>query len=294
MLRTHRLTPYLYCLPAAALLALVFAVPLVKLADLSLHLAQAGQTFGGVTLDNFRFAWDDPTFQEAVKHSAILLLAVPILLVLAIVFAALLHEQVRGWRIYRSALFVPYVIAVPVFGTVAAYMFQLDGAINALLHRLGLGSLAIDWLGSERYALMTVVIVIVWREVGFGIVLFLARMMSLDEAPLEAARLDGAGWWARLRHVIVPDLRGTIEFYVVFAAITMVAWVFAYVFTLTQGGPGTASTVLELYIYNTAFSGGSNTGIASAVSAMLLLATTVLIALLFVVRARSEREEGVA
>src|SRR5262249_7712810 len=149
MLRTHRLTPYLYCLPAAALIALVFAVPLVKLGELSLHLAQAGQTFGGVTFDNFRFAWEDPTFQDALRHSAILLVAVPLLLVISILVAVVLHEQARGWRFYRSVLFVPYVIAVPVFGTVASYMFQLDGAINALLNKLGLGALAIDWLGSE-------------------------------------------------------------------------------------------------------------------------------------------------
>jgi ABC-type sugar transport system permease subunit len=293
-LRTHPLTPYAYCLPAVALIALVFAVPLVKLGILSLHLAQAGQTFGGVTLDNFRFAWDDPTFQDALRHSGILLVAVPIMLAISIVAAVILQEQMRGWRIYRSALFVPYVIAVPVFATVASYMFQLDGAVNSLLHRVGLGALAIDWLGSERYALMTVILVIVWREVGFGIVLFLARMMSLDQAPLEAARIDGASWWQRLRYVIIPDLRGTIEFYCVVAAITMLAWVFAYVFTLTQGGPGTATTVIELYIFNTAFSVSSNTGIASAVSAMLLGVTTVLIALLFVVRARAERAEALA
>jgi ABC-type sugar transport system permease subunit len=280
-----------YCLPALALVVLVFAAPLVKLAILSLHLAQAGQTFGGVTFDNFRFAWEDPTFQDALRHSGLLLLAVPTMLLISIVVSAVLYDQARGWKIYRSALFVPYVIAVPVFGTVAAYMFQLDGAINALLHRVGLGSLAIDWLGSERYALLTVGLVIVWREVGFGIVLFLARMLSLDHAPLEAARIDGANWWQRLWYVIVPSLRGTIEFYCVVAAITMLAWVFAYVFTLTQGGPGTATTVLEIYIYNTAFSVSSNTGIASAVSAMLLLATTVLIAIMFVVRARAEREE---
>jgi ABC-type sugar transport system permease subunit len=291
VLRTHRLTPYVYCLPALALILLVFAGPLVKLGILSLHLAQAGQTFGPVTFDNFRFAWEDPSFQDALRHSVLLLLAVPTMLVISIVVSAVLYDQVRGWRIYRSALFVPYVIAVPVFGTVAAYMFQLDGAINALLHRVGLGSLAIDWLGSERYALFTVGLVIVWREVGFGIVLFLARMLSLDQAPLEAAKIDGAGWWQRLFYVIVPSLRGTIEFYCVVAAITMLAWVFAYVFTLTQGGPGTASTVLELYIYNTAFSVSSNTGIASAVSAMLLLATTLLIALLFVIRARNDGEE---
>src|SRR3954451_11446952 len=293
MLRTHRLTPYAYCVPAAALIALVFAVPLVKLGELSLHLAQAGQTFGGVTTDNFRFAWEDPTFKEALKHSAILLVAVPTMLAISVLVSVVLHEQVRGWRVYRSALFLPYVIAVPVFGTVAAYLFQLDGAINAFLHKVGLGPLAIDWLGSERYALLTVILVIVWREVGFGIVLFLARLMSLDQAPIEAATIDGASWLQRLRYVILPELRGTIEFYCVVAAITMLAWVFAYVFTLTQGGPGTATTVIELYIYNTAFSVSSNTGIASAVSAMLLGATTVLIAILFVVRGRAEREEGV-
>jgi ABC-type sugar transport system permease subunit len=293
VLRTHRLTPYLYCLPAAALIALVFAVPVVKLGILSLHLAQAGQTFGGVTFDNFRFAWEDPTFRTALRHSAILLVGVPVMLVISILIAVVLHEQVRGWRFYRSALFLPYVIAVPVFGTVASYMFQLNGAINSLLRAVGLDRIAIDWLGSERYALMTVIFVIVWREVGFGIVLFLARLMSLDEAPLEAARIDGASWWQRLWHVIIPELRGTIEFYGVVAAITMLAWVFAYVFTLTQGGPGTATTVLELYIYNTAFSVSSNTGLASAVSAMLLLVTTVLIGVLFVVRSRSEREEGI-
>jgi len=210
VLRTGRLTPYAYCLPAAALIVLVFAAPLVKLGILSLHLAQAGQTFGGVTFDNFRFAWEDPTFQDALRHSLLLLLAVPTMLVISIVVSAVLYDQVRGWRFYRSALFIPYVIAVPVFGTVAAYMFQLDGAINALLNRVGLGPLAIDWLGSERYALFTVGLVIVWREVGFGIVLFLARMLSLDQSPLEAAKIDGAGWWQRLRYVIVPSLRGTI------------------------------------------------------------------------------------
>jgi raffinose/stachyose/melibiose transport system permease protein len=292
VLKTGRLTPYAYCLPALALIVLVFAAPLVKLAILSLHLAQAGQTFGGVTSDNFRFAWEDPSFQTSIRHSALLLLAVPTMLVISIVLAAVLYDQVRGWKIYRSALFIPYVIAVPVFGTVASYLFQLDGAINSLLQKVGLGRLVIDWLGSETYALFTVGLVIVWREVGFGIVLFLARMLSLDQAPLEAAKIDGAGWWQRLRYVIVPSLRGTIEFYCVVASITMLAWVFAYVFTLTQGGPGTATDVIELYIYNTAFSVSSNTGIASAVSAMLLMVTTVLIALMFIVRARAEREEA--
>ena len=131
-------------------------------------------------------------------------------------------------------------------------------------------------------------IVIVWREVGFGIVLFLARLMSLDEAPLEAARIDGASWWQRLWHVILPELRGTIEFYVVIAATTVLAFAFAYVWTLTQGGPGDATTTLEVYIYNTG-EVQSLPGQAAAVATMLLGVMCSFIALLFWVRRRAAR-----
>ena len=79
--------------------------------------------------------------------------------------------------------------------------------------------------------------VIIWREVGFGIVLFLARLLALNEDLVEAARIDGAGWWCRFRYVILPQLRGTIEFYCVIAAITMLAWVFGYVWTIDEGRP---------------------------------------------------------
>jgi ABC-type sugar transport system permease subunit len=289
MLKTRPWIPYLYVAPAVVLLVLIFGYPLVKVFEYSRKLIRGtdGPVVGWL---NYELVWDDPVFHAALKHSALLLLAVPVLVLISIVFSVLLYERARGWRIYRSALFMPYILAVPIIGIIASYVFALNGALNELLRSVGLDRLALNWIGSERYSLLTVGIVIVWREVGFGIVLFLARMLSLDQAPLEAAKIDGAGWWQRLFYVVVPSLRGTIEFYCVVAAITMLAWVFAYVFTLTQGGPGTASTVLELYIYNTAFSVSSNTGIASAVSAMLLLATTLLIALLFVIRARSAEE----
>ncbi len=179
---------------------------------------------------------------------------------------------------------------MPIVGIVASYLFSLNGAINSILRGVGLGGLALDWLGSERLSLLTVGLVIVWREVGFGIVLFLARLLTISEEPLEAARIDGAGWWSRLRYVILPELRGTIEFYVVVASITMIAWVFAYVYTITSGGPGTSSTVLELYIYNQGLR-NSLPGMASAVAVVLLGITIVGISLLFWVRARARREE---
>jgi ABC-type sugar transport system permease subunit len=289
MLRTRFWVPYVYVAPAVILLALVFAYPVVRVIDFSTRLIRgaSGPYVGSL---NYQLVWEDSTFQDALRHSALLLIAVPVLLVLAIFFAVLLYERARGWKIYRSVLFLPYILAVPIVGIVASYIFSFNGALNSILRAVGLERLALDWLGSERLSLLTVAIVIVWRELGFGIVLFLARLLTMNEDALEAARIDGAGWWNRLRYVILPELRGTMEFYVVVAAITMIAWVFAYVYTITSGGPGTSSTVLELYIYNQGFR-NSLPGMASAVAVVLLGVTIVSITLLFIVRARAREEE---
>lgn len=293
MLRTRPWVPYLYVAPAVALLGLVFAYPVAKVIDFSTKLIR-GSTGPRVGSLNYRLVFEDPTFREAAKHSALLLIAVPVLLVISVVVAVVLYERMRGWKLYRSILFLPYVLAVPIVGIVASYIFSLNGVLNSILRAIGLDGLALDWLGSERLALWTVMAVIVWREVGFGIVLFLARLLSMSEEPLEAARIDGAGWWARLRYVILPELRGTVEFYVVVAAITMLAWVFAYVYTLTSGGPGTSTTILELYIYNQGLR-NSLPGMASAVAVILLAATTILIGVRFWVTSRAgDDEAGVA
>jgi len=286
MLRTRPWVPYLYAAPVVVLLLLVFGYPLVRVVDFSFRRVR-GDSGPWIGLENYRLVLDDPTFREAVKHSAFLLLAVPIMLFISIVVALFLYERMRGWRVYRSVLFIPYILAVAIVGIVAAYMFQLNGVVNGFLGAVGLGALEQDWIGSSDWALRTILIVIVWREVGFGIILFLARLLSLDESPLEAARIDGANWWQRVRYVVVPELKGTIELYVVIASITMLAWVFAYIWTITKGGPGDATVVLELYIYNTGLR-NSLPGMASAVAVMLLGVTIVAIGVLFWVRGRND------
>jgi ABC-type sugar transport system permease subunit len=290
LLKVRSHVPYLYCAPLVALLAVIFAYPILRVADFSTRLIRgASGPFTG--LDNYRFIFDDPTFKDALKHSVLLLLCVPVLLVVSILLATLLYEQLPAWKFFRTILFLPYILAIPVVGIVGSFLFQLHGPINQALEALGLDRLAIDWLGQERYALFTVALVIVAREVGFGIVLFLARMMTLDASQLEAARIDGAGFLQRLRYVILPEIRWTVEFYVVVASITMLAWVFSYVYTLTQGGPGTATITMELYIYNVG-EVQSTPGMASAAAAVLLVATSILIALLFIARWRASRAEA--
>ncbi len=289
MLRTRPWVPYLYVAPMVALLALIFGYSLVRVFDFSGRLIRgaSGMWVGRL---NYELVLEDPTFREAVENSALLLLAVPVLVLISLVVSVLLFDRVRGWRFYRTVVFLPFILAIPVVGIIFSYILQLNGVLNEALRGIGLGGLALDWLGDERLALWSVLFVIVWREVGFGIILFLARLMSMDESQLEAARIDGAGWFQRLRHIIVPELRGTIEFYAVIATITMLAWVFAYVWTLTAGGPGNATQIVELYIYNQGVR-GSLPGLASAVAVLLLVTTLVLIAALFRVRARATEEQ---
>ena len=287
MLRTRPWVPYLYAAPVVALLLLVFAYPLVRVVDFSMRRIR-GDSGPFIGLENYRLVLDDPTFRAAARHSAMMLLAVPVMLAISVAVALLLYERMRGWRIYRSVLFFPYILAVPVVGIVASYLFTLNGVVNTILGGIGIDGP--DWLGNGDIALWTLMFVIIWREVGFGIVLFLARLLTLPEEQIEAARIDGAGWWSRLRYVILPELRGTVEFYAVIAAITMLAWVFGYVYTLTEGGPGDSTQVLELYIYNQGLR-NSLPGMASSVAVLLMGATMLFVGLLFWSRRRAREEE---
>ncbi len=99
----------------------------------------------------------------------------------ALVFATLLFEQPKGWRFYRFSLFLPYILAVPVVGVIFSYLLTLNGALNEILRARKLDVLALDWLGNPGLSLKTVLEIIIWKEMGFGIVLFFARLMSVSE-----------------------------------------------------------------------------------------------------------------
>ena len=264
-------------LPAGVFLGVIFLYPLARVIDISLHSGARG-TDGPATLDNYRFVVDDPVFWSAVRHNLALLLAVPVETVLAIAIALLLNEGIRLWRTYRTLIFLPYVLSVPVLGSSFLLLYGLHGVLNRVLDGIGLGGLAQDWFGDPSLVLPSIASLIVYHEVGFGVVLLLARLLTLSPEPVEAARLDGASWWRVQRYVTLPQLRSTIVTYVVLELITMLSWVFAYVYSTTRGGPNFASNVLELYIFDNAFTFQSPS-LAAAVAVFLLLPTTVVIAL---------------
>ena len=284
----RKIEPYLYLAPATILVVLIFLYPIVYIIRTSL-LQNNSNGIKTLGFANYQLVFQDPVFWQTIGNNGKLLFSVPILTVLSLVIAILLFEHVFGWLVYRGIIFMPYILAVTVIGTTFVYLLSYYGIVNTLLKDVGLGFLAQDWLGSIKWVLPSISVVIIYREMGFGVVLFLARLMSLDKEILEAAAIDGANWWQKHIYVTLPQLSGVIEFFVVVELITMLSWVFAYVFTMTGGGPGFASSVMEFYIWKHAFYFNSP-GLASALAVVLLAVTTVLIVLQLRLRRRSLEE----
>lgn len=291
MNQRSRLAPYLYIAPMVALLLFVFGYPLVRIFEFSFKMVR-GIDGPWIGLRNYELVLSQQLFWDSVQHNLQLLLAVPFMVVWSLLIAVVLYERLKGWKLYRVVLFMPYILAIPIIAVVMKKMFQFNGPVNEVLRWLSLDLLALDWIGSSDVALWTVMILIIWRESALGIILFLARLLSLDESLIESAKLEGASWWQRLWHVIVPQMKVVIEFYVVVSVITILSAVFAYVFMLGggRGGPGTSTMVVELYIFN-ALIRTSLPGIASAVSVMLFLVSLLLIVPLFAMRGRANEEE---
>lgn len=271
--------------PAAAVLLLVFGYSMVTLFGQSL-------TYQGdwVGLENFQLVLSDPLFTTGLRHNFLLLLAVPVVTAVALLVAIVLFETKRGLGFFRAVVFMPYILAVPVVAVVFGQLLQRNGPINQALHALGLDMFAFDWLGDPNVALWTMAGIIMWKEVGFGVVLILARMLTVSTEIYEAAKLDGAGFWRTHWSITLPQVGGIVAFYMVNEAITMVSWVFNYVYVLTngQGGPGDATVVSELYIYRNAFQ-YMQPELAASAAVILFLGTMVLVAVFFHMQRRSLR-----
>ncbi len=289
-MRFRRIEPWLYLSPAIITILLVFGYPIVRLTILSLQRTSSGvAAFTGLT--NYKFLFKDDVFLKAIQNNLTLLICVPIMVVVALVLAVFLFERIQGWQFYRTTLFLPYLLPITVVGLIFSYIFQLSGVLNDFLNAIGLSGLALDWLGSTKLALPTLMFVIIWKEVGFGIVLFLARLMSVEEELFDAAKIDGANWIQLQWYITVPQLSTVIEFFTVVSVITMLSWVFNYVYVMTGGGPGNSTMVTELYVYLQGFR-YNQMNTAAAVSVLLLFITGIFIFLELRLRDRTGASEA--
>jgi N-acetylglucosamine transport system permease protein len=253
-----------------------------------------------VGLDNFKRLVRDHHVWNALSHNAILLAVLPIATIaLGLFFASMLSvgghggragvRGVRGSALYRIVYFFPQVLSVAIIGVLWKEMYAPNsGLVNGALRATGLGSLARPWLGDPEFAFWAVLVVMVWSNVGFYVVLFSAAMQSIPRDIYEAAALDGAERLATLRRITMPLLWDTIQVAWVYLAIAALDG-FAIFQIISEGGPGYSSDVIGLRQYNTAF-GESHFGYASAIGvAMFFL--TLSIAVPFLRLTRRERIE---
>jgi ABC-type sugar transport system permease subunit len=210
---------------------------------------------------------------------------VPLATFIALLLAILIFERSGGFRAYRSLLFVPYILSIPIVGITFSFIYAQNGSLNGMLGAVHLDGLKHQWLAEPSLALFAILAVIVWKEVGFGLLLFSARLSSVDQELYDAARVDGAGWFQVQRHITIPQLATVIEFYIVTEAITMLSWIFGYVYTMTRGGPGFATYVMEYLIWVQGFV-NQNRGIASAAAVLLLAGACALIIVQVALRRR--------
>ena len=192
--------------------------------------------------------------------------------------------------VLRATFYLPQILPVVVAGIVWGWILRPDGAVNAILEAIGLGSLAQDWLGDPSFALPTVMLVMVWVQIGYPVVIFMAALGRVDPELYEAAELDGAGWWARLRAITIPQIRP--ETYVVALTCTIAALkVFGPIFALTRGGPENSTNVPSYFAYTTFFK-KLDVGYGAAIATVLTLIIVLVAAGFMVFQARSERKDA--
>ena len=261
---------FLLLLPAFIIITLTFFYPVIAVIRNSFFNFQS-EIPKFVGLNNFKFIFGDSRFWISIKNNFLLMVCcIPVLVLLSLVLATFLYDRIKFWKGYRFISFLPYIIPITVVSVAFSYILMLKGVLNEILRLLNLDFLIVDWFRKPKTALITIMIVIIWKELGFGIILMIARILSLSEDVFEAAKIDGTNWWQNFIYVIIPQLRSIIEFYIVILTVTMFSWVFNYVYIMTKGGPGVSTWVGEMYVYQAAFRYNYR-GIASATSLVILV-----------------------
>ncbi len=274
-----RVRPYLIIAPACFFLALFTYYPLVKVIFGSLYQAGFGgqATFAG--LANYAHVFSDPTFRRALLNNLIYGIGTVVpSIALALCFALLLRRATRLNHWLRSVLFFPALVPMVAAATLWSFLFMPQvGLIDYYLGQIGFPGL--NWLGDPRWSMAAITLVTVWKNAGYYMLFFLAGLTQIPSELEEAAVLDGAGPWQRLRFIILPLLRPTLLFVVVIATLYSVTQV-DQVIVMTQGGPSDATNLLLYYVYENAYQFG-NTGKAMAATVVIVALLVMLMALCF-------------
>lgn len=283
--------PYILTLPTVIFVAMFTAWPVLLSIYKSFFLQRMNiakfrePTFIG--LENYVDLFTDPNFLQVLKNTVNYVIGtVPISIFLGFLFALLVNRNIFGKGVFRLAFFHPMVLPMVSAATIWMFFFTPSyGLLNSSLRFLGYTGPE-NWTGNPNLALLSVIIVGIWKNAGYYMIFYLAGLQKLPLDVFESAQLDGANWWQILWKITFPLLKRTTVF------ITTIAFIDAFrtvdhIFVLTTGGPSQASTVLLFQLWQERFE-NQNVGLSSAITVIFILVLLIFTVTNFLI---SEREE---
>jgi putative chitobiose transport system permease protein len=266
-----QITPYLFLLPALAVLGIAVFYPAFQAFSLSftqydLDLTQAPQWVG---LKNFQKLFNDKVFWQTIRNTFLYLIGVvPILVIVPLGLAILVNQKLRGIRWFRIAYYTPVIISMVVAGIAWKALYASDGILNQLL-KIGGFTDGIPWLTSPDLALWSVMLVTIWKGLGYYMVIYLAGLQGIPVDLYEAAAIDGSDGWQKHWDITIPLMRPYLSLVAVISSISAMK-VFEEVYIMTQGGPLNHSKTVVYYVYEKAFQ-DLEINYASAIGLVLFL-----------------------
>ena len=236
-------------------------------------------------LKNWQKLMTDATFWASFRNSIWMIIAMVIIpILIGLVLSALMFDVVqkkfgaKAASTFRAIYYFPQLLPISVAALVMGWIFRPEnGALNAVLKVIGLGALQHDWLGKPDTALIFLMLIMIWIQIGYPLIIFMSGLQRVDPELYEAASLDGANWWQRFTAITLPSIRP--EIFVVALTCTIAALkVFGPVYMLTRGGPGTSTIVPSYYSYTQFFQSqqvGYGATIATALTIVVVIVSVI-------------------
>lgn len=287
-----------YLLPGFVLLTGVVLVPLVWNVYLSFTRYRGIRPPKWIGLENWARLTTDEKFWTSFGNSVAMIVAMVVIptlvgLVLAAMLFDLIGKKFGGGlaSFLRATYYLPQILPAVIAAIVIGWILRPEnGALNVILKAVGLGSLQHNWLGSPDTALASIMVIMVWVQLGYPVVIFMAALQRVNPELYEAAELDGANWFQRFRWITVSIIRP--EIYVVSLTCTIAALkVFGPIYTLTRGGPGTSTIVPSYYSYSEFFQ-TQQVGYGATISTALTVLIVIVSFLFIAAQSRAERRES--
>ncbi|HEY0530125.1 MAG TPA: sugar ABC transporter permease [Actinoplanes sp.] len=268
-----------FLLPAVLAAVLLRLWPTVRALWDSMHSTALGvEATHWAGLAQYHTIFGDPAFRNALKITVLFGIIVnPVQIVVALALAVVFNERIRGAGLMRTLVFLPVAIPQSVSAVIWAVAFRPDGPLNGVLARLGIPSQG--FLTSRDQALASIIVVVSWIGVGYWMMFLVAGLKEIDPTLYEAAALDGAGRWARFRHVTVPQLQHQIAFVLVADTVSNLL-VFAPVHILTGGGPNGRTDLIMNNVFERAYTQG-DLGAAAAATVVVVVVALVIVMIQF-------------